>query len=66
MAAPRMEEYNAEGKTLRVESNHPYESQQWKFLWEFEEDEWIATQMLIDELNILNAPIQFRIVPNTD
>jgi hypothetical protein len=53
-------------KAWRVEVNNPDESTKWKFLWEFDEKNLIQAQELIDELNIINAPVQLRIVPNTD
>jgi hypothetical protein len=64
MSAPRRKQQKAERKALRVESNNPAESNQWTFLWELDKDEWVKTQILIDELNILNAPVLLRIVPN--
>jgi hypothetical protein len=51
-------------KALCVEVNNPDESTKWKFLWEVDEADWVKTQELIDELNIINAPVQLRIVPN--
>jgi hypothetical protein len=51
---------------LRVEANNPNQSTDWRFLFEFGEDQYIACQELIDELNIINAPIQLRIVSNTN
>jgi hypothetical protein len=55
-----------ERKTLCVEVNNPYESRRWKFLWEFAEADHVATQMLVDDLNLINAPVQLRIVPNAN
>jgi hypothetical protein len=54
----------AEIKTLRVECNNPNLSTHWNLLWEFDVNDWVITQELLDELNILNAPVQLRIVPN--
>jgi hypothetical protein len=51
-------------KPLCVESNNPHESTQWKFLWEFDEKDLIKTQELLDELNVINAPVQLRIAMN--
>jgi hypothetical protein len=51
-------------KSLRVECNNPNKSTEWKFLWEFDEEDRVKIQELIDELNLINAPIQLRIVPN--
>jgi hypothetical protein len=55
---------NGSEKALCVEANNPNESIQWTFLWEFDEEDRIKTQELLDELNIINAPVQLRIVPN--
>jgi hypothetical protein len=52
-------------KALQVEVNNPDQSSQWKFLWELDKDDWVQTQTLIDELNIINAPVQLRIVLTT-
>jgi hypothetical protein len=65
MSAPKTSEQKAEWQALRVEVNNPYETTLWKSLWEFDEDDWVKTQSLIDDLNIINAPVQLRIVPNT-
>jgi hypothetical protein len=64
MSAPKTDAQKAEWKALRVEANNPDESTKWKFLWEFDEDSWVKTQSLIDDLNVINAPVQLRIVPN--
>jgi hypothetical protein len=53
-----------ERKAFRVEVNNPNESTKWKFLWDFDEENLMQSQELIDELNIINAPVQLRIVPN--
>jgi hypothetical protein len=65
MFAPRTDEQKAEWKALRVEANNPSESTRWTFLWQIDRDERLATQSLIDDLNIINAPVQLRIVANT-
>jgi len=64
MSAPKTDDQKAEWKALCVEANNPDESTLWKFLWAFDEDKWVKTQDLLDDLNIINAPIQLRIVPN--
>jgi hypothetical protein len=51
-------------KSLRVECNNPNNSTEWKFLWDFDEEDLVKTQELLYELNIINAPVQLRIVPN--
>jgi hypothetical protein len=50
---------------LRIEANNPNESTLWKFLWAFDEDDRVKNQELVDDLNIINAPVQLRIVANT-
>jgi hypothetical protein len=52
-------------QALRVEVNNPDQSTRWRFLFEFGNDQHIACQELLDDLNIINAPVQLRIVPNT-
>jgi hypothetical protein len=64
MSDPETNHQKIVGKALRVEVNNPDESTQWKILWEFDEEDRIKTQELLDDLNIINAPIQLRIVPN--
>jgi hypothetical protein len=64
MFSPETNQQKAEHKALCVEANNPNESTVWKFLWAFDEDEWVKNQELIDELNVINAPVQLRIVPN--
>jgi hypothetical protein len=59
-----LKEQQVERKALCVEANNPDESNLWKFLWEFDETDWVKTQSLLDDLNIINAPVQLRIVPN--
>jgi hypothetical protein len=66
MSAPvAIKKTKAGRKALQVEVNNPDQSTQWKFLWELDKKDWIQTQTLIDELNIINAPIQLRIVLTT-
>jgi hypothetical protein len=65
MSVLRIDEQKIEPKALWVECNNPNISTEWKFLWEFDEEELVNTQELIDELNIINAPVQLRIVSNT-
>ena len=64
MAYPEPTDPKAIGKALCVEANNPDKSINWKFLWEFDEEDWIKTQSLLDDLNLIHAPIQLRIVPN--
>jgi hypothetical protein len=64
MSAPQMKEQKAEHEALRVETTDPNKSDGWKTLWEVDKDKWVKTQMLVDDLNIVDAPIQYRIVPN--
>ena len=64
MSAPKTAEQKAEWKALCVEANNPNETARWTFIWEFDEQDWVKTQELLDELNIINAPVQLRIVPN--
>jgi hypothetical protein len=54
--SPGTNQPKAEGKAFCVEANNPDESTQWKFLWEFDEEDRVKTQELLDELNIINAP----------
>jgi hypothetical protein len=51
-----------ERKALQVEVKHPNQSIQWTVLWEFDQADWIKTQMLIDELNTINALSNFESV----
>jgi hypothetical protein len=64
MSYPETNDQKREGKALRVEANNPIESTKWTFLWEFDEEERVKNQGLVDELNVINAPVQLRIVPN--
>jgi hypothetical protein len=66
VSAPKIKQQTAKRKALRVEAFNPSGSAKWTFLWEFDKDLLIATQKLIDELNIINAPVVLRIVANTD
>jgi hypothetical protein len=55
------------GKELwRLEANNPLTSTDWVPLWAFDEDQLVANQQLRDELNRINAPVQLRIVRNSD
>ena len=52
-----------EHQTLwRFEVNDPLTFTEWRPLWEFDEDQLAMSQELRDELNIINAPVQLRIV----
>lgn len=51
-----------EQTSWRFEVNNPLKSTGWQALWEVEEDQLQASQELRDELNIINAPVQLRIV----
>lgn len=46
----------------RFEVNNPLTSDVWRPLWVVDEDQLPAAEELRDELNIINAPIQLRIV----
>jgi len=50
----------------RFEVNNPLTSTDWRPLWGVDEDQLVASQELRDELNRINAPVQLRIVPNSD
>jgi hypothetical protein len=65
MSYPETNDQKREGKALRVEANNPDETTKWTFLWEFDEEDRVKYQELVDELNKINAPVQLRIVPNT-
>jgi len=64
MSTPTTDEQNAQWQALRIEANNPTESTKWKCLWSFDKQDWVKNQELIDELNVINAPVQLRIVPN--
>jgi len=49
----------------RFEVNNPLTSSDWKPLFEVGDDQLKASQALRDELNIINAPVQLRIVRNS-
>jgi hypothetical protein len=51
-----------DGMVWRFEVNNPLTSTEWRPLWKVDGDQLVASQELRDELNILNAPIQLRIV----
>jgi len=59
-------EQQARTKRWRLEANNPLTSTDWRPLWDFDEDELVANQQLTDELNRINAPVQLRIVRNSD
>lgn len=46
----------------RFEVNDPLRSTEWRPLWEFTDDDLLASQELMVELNQINAPIQMRVV----
>lgn len=46
----------------RFEVNDPQRSTDWRPLWEFPDDQLVASQELRDDLNRINAPIRLRIV----
>jgi hypothetical protein len=50
----------------RFEVNNPLTSTEWRPLWEVDEDQLQASLELRDELNRMNAPIQLRIVRNSN
>lgn len=50
----------------RVEVNNPLTSTDWRPLWGVDEDQLVAFQELIAELNRINAPVQLRIVSSSD
>jgi len=60
-----MEEQQSK-RPLRLEANNPITSTDWRPLWDFNEDSLQANQELRDELNRINAPVQLRIVRNSD
>ncbi len=53
-------------KRWRVEVTNPRQATCWKRLWEFDDDQHSAHQTLIEELNLINDPVQLRIVVNSD
>jgi hypothetical protein len=50
----------------RFEVNNPLRSDEWRPLWEVDEDQLVPSQELRDELNSINAPVQLRIVRSSD
>jgi len=46
----------------RFEVNNPLLSTEWRALWQVDEGELVASRELRDDLNIMNAPVQLRIV----
>jgi hypothetical protein len=50
----------------RFEVNNPLRSTEWLPLWAVDEDQLVRSQELRDELNRINAPVQLRIVRNTE
>jgi hypothetical protein len=46
----------------RFEVNNPLTSTEWQPLFQVNEDQLAASQVLKDELNKINAPIKLRIV----
>jgi hypothetical protein len=60
-----MEEF-VSNKGWRLEVNNPQRETDWQPLWTFDEDQLETYQVLRDELNRINAPVQLRIVRNTD
>jgi hypothetical protein len=56
----------ADQKPWRLEANNPRTSTDWLPLWEFDEDQLVTFQELRDELNQINAPVELRIVRNSD
>ena len=50
----------------RFEVNNPLASPEWQPLWNVEEEQLVKSQELRDELNRINAPVQLRIVRNSD
>jgi hypothetical protein len=53
-------------KLWRLEVNNPQTTTDWRTLWAFDEDEFTGYEELKDELNRINAPVQLRIVRNSD
>lgn len=46
----------------RFEVNNPLTSTEWLPLWDVDEDQFVASQELRDDLNEINGPVQLRIV----
>lgn len=53
-------------KRWRLEVNNPNTKTDWQALWGFDADQYATYEMLIEELNRINAPVQLRIVLNSD
>lgn len=49
----------------RFEVNDPHRFTDWRPLWEFPDDQLVASQDLRTELNKINAPVSVRIVRTT-
>jgi hypothetical protein len=45
----------------QLEVKNPWQSANWKALWGFEEEQYETYKELVIELNLINAPVQFRI-----
>jgi hypothetical protein len=52
-------------KRWRLEVNNPKTKTDWQALWGFDEDQHATFQELIEELNRINAPVQLRIIRNS-
>ncbi len=59
-------EDRAANKRWRLEVNNPHTKTDWQALWGFDADQQTVYQVLIEELNRINAPVQLRIVPNSE
>jgi hypothetical protein len=59
-------EQQAGKKRWRLEVNNPHARTDWQTLWGFDEDQYAAYLALTEELNRINAPVQLRIVRNSD
>ena len=46
----------------RFEVNDPQRFIEWRPLWEFPDEDLLASEELRDELNRMNAPVRLRIV----
>jgi hypothetical protein len=45
----------------QLEVKNPWQSANWKALWKFDEEQVETYKELVMELNLINAPVQFRI-----
>jgi hypothetical protein len=52
-------------KLWRLEANNPTTGTDWRFLWAFDRAEEAAYLELIDDLDLINRPVQLRIVRDT-